>query len=70
MTDRYDDAEPNEMINMGSQAMSLRTAIRRWTEARKVRGHRAPLVTRETGKDPASFGPDDLDRLAEMERFR
>ena len=70
MIDRCTDAEPDEIVNMGSQAMSLRTAVRRWIEVCDTPGIRFPLITREVGKEPASFGPGDLDKLAEMERFR
>ena len=70
MTDRYADADPDEGVNLGSQPMTLRTAVRRHREASRTPGARGSTAFRETGKYPAAFGPDDLDRLAEMERFR
>ena len=71
MTDRYADAEPEEfVVVVGLGPMTLRSAVRMWVEASKVPGMRLSMVAREAGKEPASFRPGDLDRLAEMERFR
>ena len=74
MTDRYADADPDEIVTVGAQAMSLRTAVRRWVKAREETQGTSLVITgitpREVGKQPGSFLPDDMDRLAEMDRFR
>ena len=71
MKDEYRDADPEEfVVVVGLGPMTLRTAVRMWVEASKVPGTRLTMVAREAGKEPASFEPSDLDRLADMERFQ
>lgn len=71
MADDYPDAHPEEfVVVVGLGPMTLRTAVRMWAEASKVPGVRLTMVAREGSKDPSSFEPADLDRLADMERFR
>lgn len=70
MASDYPDANPEEfVVVVGLGPMTLRTAVRMWVEASKVPGMRLPMVAREAGKSPASFGPGDLYTLAGMERF-
>ena len=70
MTDRYADADPEEfVVVVGLGPMTLQTAVRMWAAASKVPGVLIAPVAREASKDPATFKADDLDRLAEMERF-
>lgn len=74
MADRYADADPDETVSVGGQAMSLRTAVRRWIKAREETRGTPNIITgitpREAGREPGSFLPEDMDKLAEMERFR
>ena len=70
MGGRYADADPEEfVVVVGLGPMTLQTAVRMWAAASKVPGALIAPVAREAGKDPATFEADDLDRLAEMERF-
>ena len=50
--------------------MTLRQAVRMYVKASQTPGYRALLVLRDSGKVPPSFKAADLDKLAEMERFR
>ena len=74
MFDPYADADPEELVTLGGQAMSLRTAVRRYVKAREetlgTTHVIAGIVARGVGKEPGSFLPADMDRLAELERFR
>ena len=70
----YADADPEEMVTVGGQAVSLRTAVRRYIAAREetlnTTGIVVGVVAREVGKIPGSLIPADMDILAELERFR
>ncbi len=71
MGDRYADADPEEFVEVvGLGLIKLQTAVRMWAAASKVPGAHIAPVAREVGKDPATFEPEDLARLAKMERFR
>ena len=75
MSDLYPDADPEEFVTVVSVgAMTLRSAVRRYIAARETAlatgGVLMTMVAREVGKDPASFDVNDLEKLAEMERFR
>ena len=70
MANDFPDADPEEfVVVVGLGPMTLQTAVRMWAAASKVPGALIAPVAREAGKDPATFEADDLDRLAEMERF-
>lgn len=75
MADCYADANPEEFVTVvGVGPMTLRTAVKGYVAAReKAAGTAGVLLTvvaQEAGKEPASFDPNDLDGLAEMEGFR
>ena len=69
MTETYDDAEPDETVFVsGLGNMSLRTAVRRYVEARG----QDVIVTlfRAIGKSPGTFDAVDVERLARLKRFK
>ena len=71
MADRYADADPEETVTVtGVGAMTLRRAVHKRVDWREHHGLTLVLIYRGAGKDPASFDAGDLDRLAELERFR
>lgn len=72
MTDEdFDDLDPEEMVTViGLGRISLRTAVRKYIEASRNPGVLVTVILREAGEQPATFDVNDLDRMAQMERFR
>ncbi len=71
MTDRFADADPEEIVTVtGVGPMTLRRAVRKSDDWREHHGLSLSLVYRDAGKDPPFFEMADLSRLAEIERFR
>ncbi|MCW6508697.1 hypothetical protein [Lichenifustis flavocetrariae] len=69
MTDTYEDAEPDETVFVsGVGNMSLRSAVRRYLEARE-HGLLVSLF-RDAGKMPSVFDAVDVERLSKLKRFR
>jgi hypothetical protein len=71
MGDRNANADPEEFIVVvGLGPITLHTAVRMWAAASRVPGAFIAPVAREAGKELATFEAAELNRLAEMERFR
>ena len=71
MADRYADAEPDETVTVtGVGPMTLRRAVRKCDDWREHHGLPLVLVCREAGKEPSTFDTGDLNRLAELDRFK
>ncbi len=71
VTDRHADADPEEGVMVtGVGPMTLRRAVRKRTDWREHHGLSLVSVFRGADKEPSAFDLTDLDRLAEMERFR
>ncbi len=71
MADTYADASPEETVTVaGVGAMTLRRAVRKCDDWREHHGLGLVLVYREAGKEPPMFDMADLNRLAEVERFK
>ena len=69
MSDSYDDAEPDETVFVsGKGNMSLRSAVRRYCEARD--NDVAVTLFRALGKVPGTFDAVDVERLARLKRFK
>ena len=69
MTNTYQDADPDDMLNVGTHHMTLRAAVRMYIGVSETAGVWAPIVFRDDDKTPSSLDAADLSRLAEMERF-
>ncbi len=69
MAELYADADPDEIVNLGPQPITLRTAVRMRVAQRDQPGASLMRVFRDVGKTPACYETADFDALAEVERF-
>lgn len=63
------DADPDEIVNVGSHPMTLRSAVRLYV-SKRPEGLIPPSVFREHGKVPEVLGAEELDQLAELDDFK
>jgi hypothetical protein len=71
MADRYADADPDEAVTVtGVGPTTLGRAVRKHVSWREEHGLTLVIVYRAPGKVPATFDAADLDRLAELDRFK